>query len=922
METQLTRQQNCFLDVTHYNNNGNESAEQAEAVKNPSLVPGNKNPQKIPEVAINIPESFDQREEEKQMANNQPIFIEPTNETLNKFKIDIKTDIEGFGKQQVISLAEKRRVVRNDQLQHCHFNIIWRNLNYFIQPKWYKLPNKTTPPTTTSCDGKQILNDLSGSLKSGQLTAVLGPSGAGKSTLIDCLLGKKTNGLSGQTRVSFENRSIEKERRKRRPLKIATIPQKDHLLDTLTVEETLMFASRIKNANSTDDELKKEDLLIDSKEVLHRQNGKSFNHEKNVQKVHQMLNLNSCASTRCGKLSGGQYKRVSIGQELLSRPDILILDEPTSGLDSVACFKTVEVLRELVESSDYPLAILAVIHQPDIEVFSLFHKVYVLKSEGKAIYEGKSSEISNTVDQAINMIESKQFVDCSEIAQLRLLQERFLNPAKMILELASGKYGSEITDCLCEIVKSSNSSDELIFSVEKKTNDFSHNLKGSTKILKDLNKLGDETIKPIKVNSNKNTIITRKESNFDRLLCIRTSNESQKRCLKVFIEHISAHTGRSWKTILRDPILFLLQLILHIIVPILLSYMFQNRRKGDGCPILGSLDVVEEAYSNGTTLDDLQNEMRSSIENIGFLYFEIHAIAMTATCITSLTYPLVMRVLIREYKNGWYSISSYFIGRTLADIPLPILNTFIAIGSSYYLTNQPRSLYEWRFLSITLLTILATLIGQTTGLIFGAIFMKKPQSAVFAAPVGTIPLTLVSGFLIRVNSLPFVLRIIAKLSYFTHLMNGVIVSRYGFNKCSCNDEDDFNNIESSHIIPDQARKFINIWIESFSNEFHDDSDEIRVENALQTTATTMLPNSTSIEMPNIDLVEKLVNTISKFKTFGYQMTNCQQVKPFNMLDYELEDSDLLPSYLALIIMVVVFRLLAYLVLTWRIRSSF
>lgn len=200
--------------------------------------------------------------------------------------------------------------------------------------------------------------------------------------------------------------------------------------------------------------------------------------------------------------------------------------------------------------------------------------------------------------------------------------------------------------------------------------------------------------------------------------------------------------------------------------------------------------------------------------------------------------------------------------------------------------------------------------------------MKKPQSAVFAAPVGTIPLTLVSGFLIRVNSLPFVLRIIAKLSYFTHLMNGVIVSRYGFNKCSCNDEDDFNNIESSHIIPDQARKFINIWIESFSNEFHDDGDEIRVENALQTTATTMLPNSTSIEMPNIDLVEKLVNTISKFKTFGYQMTNCQQVKPFNMLDYELEDSDLLPSYLALIIMVVVFRLLAYLVLTWRIRSSF
>lgn len=914
METQLS-QKNYLFDVNNCNNDKNEiSHKPAEGVKNFSLVFRN-NPRKVPEVAINIPESFDQCKEENQLA----IFIEPVSQidessNNSKFKIDI--DDEEFEKESV-SFSEEQKVVRNDRL-HCHFKIIWRNLNYFIEPKWYKFSNRTTP---TSCARKQTLDDLSGSFKSGQLTALLGPSGAGKSTFIDSLLGKKTNGLSGQTRVTFENKLIEEERRKRRPLKIATIPQKDHLLDTLTVEETLMFASRIKNANSSemmmnhDDENK--DLFINSKEALDENN-----HKKNVQNVIQLLNLNSCAATKCAKLSGGQYKRVSIGQELLSRPDVLILDEPTSGLDSVACFKTVEVLRKLVESSEYPMAILAVIHQPDIEVFSLFNKVYVLKSEGKAIYEGKGSEIFNTVNQAINMIEGK-FVNCgsinSKIAQLRqLIQERSLNPAKLILELASGKYGSQITDCLYKMVKCSNIKDELILE-ESRKNNFIHNLKNSTRILKNLNKLDDETMsRKIKV-ANDNIMIRRKESNFDNLLCIRTINGSKKRSLKVFIKHITAHTQRSLKTILRDPMLFLLQLALHIIVPILLSYMFQNRRKGDGCPILASLDVVEEAYSNGTILDDLQNEMRSSIENIGFLYFEIHAIAITATCVTSLTYPLVMRVLIREYKNGWYSISSYFIGRTLADLPLPILNTFIAIGSSYYLTNQPKSLYEWRFLSITLLTILATLIGQTTGLIFGAIFMEKPESACFAAPVGTVPLTLVSGFLIRVNSLPFLLKIIAKLSYFTHLMNGVIVSRYGFNKCLCN-EDDFNNIEPSHEIPHQARKFINIWIESFSNEFYDNDNLIGVEK-LPNFNSSSTSTSTSIE-PNIDLVEKLVNTISKFKTFGHQMTNCQQVKPFNMLDYELEDTDLLTSYLTLIIMLIVFRLLAYLVLIWKIRSSF
>lgn len=791
-------------------------------------------------------------------------------------------DVRGTANMNLNGFKEKNR---ND-----NFAICWENFNYVYTSNWYELKSQRKP----------ILSNLNGSFKSGELSAVLGPSGAGKSTLIDCLLGKRERGLSGQTKVVFDDPNVEHDRRTRRPLKIALIPQQDHLMDTLTVTETFMFASKIKNAHKTcDDEDPNE----------------PFDHFANVQRVIKQLNLASCSNLRCGSLSGGQYKRVSIGQELLSRPDLLILDEPTSGLDSVTCFQTINALRHLIDTTAYPMAIVATIHQPDIEVFELFHKAYVLSSSGRPIFEGPIPSIIENVKFGLEKVDlhRKKLSALNELAfssvdsetNLKSLREKIkmndsnkfrLNPARLIVELAANEYGNEITNAMHEIQQysyhqggsSNHTTPTLLDSVPLLKSVMTDTMLPSTSAS------FETPAKPSAPTFNYNSCQpTSKKANQDKLLNVVRANIKQNRGARVYVKHAAIHCHRSWITIIRDPMLFSLQIFLHVAIPLLISYSFQGYR-GDACPKVGPLDVLDEAYRlDGNVLDDLRRELRVVFENIGYMFFQIYVIIFAAVCVTSLTYPLIMHVLLKEYRNGWYSMSSYFLGRTIADLPVPMLNGFLAIAISYHLTNQAPSPYEWRFLSVAVLTILATLVAQTQGLMFGALLMHMPSSAVFVAPASTAPLVVVSGFLLRIQSLPTPLAFLSQFSYFTYLLNGFIVARYGFNRCPCNEED--FAIDTTHTVPTQASAIMNIWVDTFKEDYN------------------------ATEGP--DLVNKLINTITLGKTFGYNLTSCDEVQPYAMLDFQLENSDLKVCFIVLAAMLVAFRYFTYLTLSWKIGSS-
>jgi ABC-type multidrug transport system ATPase subunit len=110
-----------------------------------------------------------------------------------------------------------------------------------------------------------------------------------------------------------------------------------------------------------------------------------------VNEVIDILGLQRCTNTiiraRGSTISGGERKRISIAQELITCPSVLLMDEPTSGLDSASANILVSTCTDLVKAGR---TIICTIHQPSAAIFKKFNKLLLL-STGEAVFYGSSS---------------------------------------------------------------------------------------------------------------------------------------------------------------------------------------------------------------------------------------------------------------------------------------------------------------------------------------------------------------------------------------------------------------------------------------------------------------------------------------------------------------------------------------------------
>ncbi|KAJ6749902.1 hypothetical protein OIU85_000526 [Salix viminalis] len=246
----------------------------------------------------------------------------------------------------------------------------------------------------TSTEEKDILYGISGSVDPGEVLALMGPSGSGKTTLLN-LIGGRLNQTTVGGSFTFNDQPYSKFLKSR----IGFVTQDDVLFPHLTVKETLTYAALLRLPKTLTKEQK----------------------QKRAIDVISELGLERCQDTMIGGsfvrgVSGGERKRVCIGNEIIINPSLLFLDEPTSGLDSTTALRIVQLLQDIAEGGK---TVVTTIHQPSSRLFHKFDKL-ILLGKGSLLYFGKASE-------AMLYFSS---IGCSPLIAM--------NPAEFLLDLANG----------------------------------------------------------------------------------------------------------------------------------------------------------------------------------------------------------------------------------------------------------------------------------------------------------------------------------------------------------------------------------------------------------------------------------------------------------------------------------------------------
>ena len=162
----------------------------------------------------------------------------------------------------------------------------------------------------------EAVRGLSLEVKQGQIFAFLGPNGAGKTTTVEILEGFR-NRDGGDVRVL----GVDPERAGRAwRARIGIVLQEGGAQSELTVRETLTLWAAY------------------------------YPKPRPLEETISLAGLEEKADDRVGRLSGGQRRRLEVGQALIGDPDLIFLDEPTTGFDPVArraAWKVIAGLRDL-----------------------------------------------------------------------------------------------------------------------------------------------------------------------------------------------------------------------------------------------------------------------------------------------------------------------------------------------------------------------------------------------------------------------------------------------------------------------------------------------------------------------------------------------------------------------------------------------
>lgn len=212
-----------------------------------------------------------------------------------------------------------------------------------------------------SYKNKNVVQDISLEISSGEIIGLLGPNGAGKTTSFYMIVGliQPEHGS-----ILVDNTDITKKPiHVRSQLGLAYLPQEPSIFRKMNVEENIISILELRRLNKNDIKTKL-DMLLNELGIEH-------------------IRKNTAIS-----LSGGERRRVEIARCLATNPKFILLDEPFAGIDPIAVLDIQKIIRFL---SSRGIGILITDHSVR-ETLGICNRAYIV-NQGKIFTSGTPNEI-------------------------------------------------------------------------------------------------------------------------------------------------------------------------------------------------------------------------------------------------------------------------------------------------------------------------------------------------------------------------------------------------------------------------------------------------------------------------------------------------------------------------------------------------
>ncbi|MGZ8261598.1 MAG: LPS export ABC transporter ATP-binding protein [Methylotenera sp.] len=212
-----------------------------------------------------------------------------------------------------------------------------------------------------SYKARAVVQDISLSLKSGEVVGLLGPNGAGKTTSFYMMVGLVP---LDDGKILLDGKDLSRMPiHMRARMGLSYLPQEPSIFRKLTVSENILAVLQLQDMSEAEMDEKLESLL----EELHI--------------VH--IRDNTAVS-----LSGGERRRVEIARCLASNPSFILLDEPFAGIDPIAVIDIQKIIRFLTARN---IGVLITDHNVR-ETLGICDRAYIV-NQGHVFASGIPSEI-------------------------------------------------------------------------------------------------------------------------------------------------------------------------------------------------------------------------------------------------------------------------------------------------------------------------------------------------------------------------------------------------------------------------------------------------------------------------------------------------------------------------------------------------